>query len=323
MDKRHILAGSPGPVAISSLAQERMCYVGQHLVFEEAEHLINSLTGAGFNAKQIERTCHRYGGLVEKGDLDNIEVHGYEEVPPDERDKPYYVSVDGSMYLTREGGWKEIKLGRIFRQEDLLRVSEGRTALADSQYVAHLGGIGGFLPKMEYRIENLRNKVFIADGATWIWNWVEDTYPGSVQIVDYYHAKEHLCGFAGEYFNDAGQRRRWTDRQGRAMLERGIGPVLEALEGLPGDSGSDAERSRLTAYYERHRQRMQYHDFLAQGLQIGSGAMESAHKDVLQARLKLSGQRWTMDGLQQMAQLRVVHKSGKWDRIKNLCQKAA
>ena len=67
---------------------------------------------------------------------------------------------------------------------------------------------------------------------------------------------------------------------------------------------------------------MQYHAFKEKGLLIGSGAIEPAHKDVLQERLKLSGQRWPMKGLQQMAQLRVVHKSKKWNRIVKLCQNA-
>ena len=68
---------------------------------------------------------------------------------------------------------------------------------------------------------------------------------------------------------------------------------------------------------------MQYHFFREKGLLIGSGAIESAHKDVLQARLKLSGQRWTMKGLQQMAQLRCVYKSGKANRIKELVELVA
>jgi hypothetical protein len=64
---------------------------------------------------------------------------------------------------------------------------------------------------------------------------------------------------------------------------------------------------------------MQYHIFKETGLQIGLEALESAHKDVLRKRLKLSGQRWTKLGLQQMAQLRVVYKSGQWNHVKHLC----
>ena len=68
---------------------------------------------------------------------------------------------------------------------------------------------------------------------------------------------------------------------------------------------------------------MQYHIFIEKGLVIGSGAIESAHKDVLQERLKLSGQRWTKKGLQQVAQLRVAYKSNQWNQITKLCQNAA
>ncbi len=201
-----------------------------------------------------------------------------------------------------------------------MEVSKGRCELLSSDYVAHLGSSKDFLPKMEYCIENIKNKVFIADGATWIWNWVEDTYPDCEQIVDFFHAKEHLCEFAKEYFKDKSYRGQWIEEQSEAMLNKGISPVIETLNKL---SKKTEKLRQLLGYYTNHQKRMQYHTFKERGLIIGSGAVESAHKDVLQERLKLSGQRWTKKGLQQMAQLRVVYKSGKWKRIKKLCQNAA
>ena len=102
------------------------------------------------------------------------------------------------------------------------------------------------------------------------------------------------------------------------MLEMGITPVIAAINTL-----SDTTEKKQVAYYKQNQHRMQYHIFKAKGLQIGSGAIESAHKDVLQKRLKLSGQRWTTQGLKQMAQLRVIYKSGKWDSVTQLCKKAA
>ena len=318
--KTHLLAQSPTTMSISSYAQETMCYIGQLLVFEEASEVINNFTGAGFNAKQIERVCHRYGECVEQEQLKDIEVHGYEEVSPKEQNELHYVSVDGSMYLTREEGWKEIKLGRIFKDRNRARPSKDRGELIGSTYVAHLGRSKDFLPKMEYYIENLDNKVFIADGATWIWNWIEDTYPGSLQIVDFFHAKEHLCAFAKGHFKDTKEREQWTDRQSMMMLNKGIDPVIAALCGLPG--GGRAKK-QLIGYYKTHQRRMQYHIFRQQDLLIGSGAIESAHRDVLQHRLKLSGQRWTMDGLQQMAQLRATYKSGQQNKIRKLALKVA
>ncbi|WP_445735103.1 UPF0236 family transposase-like protein [Yeosuana sp.] len=308
---------------ISSYAQETMCYVGQYLVFEEAEELINNFTGADFNAKQIERVCHRYGQSMEEEDLHNIKVNCYEEIPPAQAGRLHYISVDGSMYLTREEGWKEIKLGRIFEQQDIVRTSKTRTVLTNSQYVAHLGASKDFLPKMEYHIEGLKNKVFIADGATWIWNWVEDTYPNSIQIVDYFHAKEHLCEFANANFKTKAEAEHWIDEQSDILMDKGVSPVLKELEKLEITDSMREKHKQLLNYYKKNEQRMQYHVFREKGLLIGSGAIESAHKDVLQERLKLSGQRWTMKGLQQMAQLRVVHKSKKWNRIVKLCQNAA
>lgn len=321
--KKHLLSQSPTTMNISSYAQETMCYVGQYLVFEEAEDLINSFTGADVNAKQIERVCHLYGQAILEEDLHNIEVNQYEEVSACQEDKTHYVSVDGSMYLTREDSWKEIKLGRIFEQQDIIRTSKSRTVLTNSRYVAHLGSSKDFLPKMEYYIEGLKNKVFIADGATWIWNWIEDTYPDSVQIVDFYHAKEHLCEFANMYFEEKHRVKQWIDQQSDTMFNKGITPVIKALEALEITKNTSKQREKLLNYYRKNENRMQYHTFRQKGLLIGSGAIESAHKDVLQQRLKLSGQRWTMDGLQQMAQLRVVYKSGETSRIREIIQKAA
>ena len=305
---------------ISSYAQEMMCYIGQHLVFKEAEAVIDNLIGAGFTAKQIERVCHQYGDWIEQEDLDHIAVKGYEEIVPPEAEKLHYVSVDGSMYYTREEDWKEIKLGRIYKHEDLVQTSQSRCQLMHSIYVAHLGSSKEFLPKMEYHIEGLKNKVFIADGATWIWNWVEDTYPDSVQIVDYFHAKAHLCEFANDYFKDSKQRSDWIEKQCGLMLGQGITLVIEVLKKLPDKT---KKLQQLLHYYTQNEKRMQYHVFKQKGLLIGSGAIESAHKDVLQQRLKLSGQRWTKKGLQQMAQLRVTYKSKNQHRIKKLCQKVA
>jgi hypothetical protein len=74
------------------------------------------------------------------------------------------------------------------------------------------------------------------------------------------------------------------------MLDKGATPVVEVLNKLP----NKTEKLRqLIGYYKNHQKRMPYHIFKKQGLEIGSGAIESAHKDVLQKRLKLSGQRWT------------------------------
>ena len=308
---------------ISSLTQETMCYIGQHLVFRDAEEVLNNLTGANVNAKQIERICHQYGQWIEQEDNSAISKAVYKEYDRQKANELHYVGVDGAMYLTREESWKESKLGRIYQPRDIVQVSPKRTELTKSTYVSHLGDHKEFTSKMDYHLENLNNIVFIADGARWIWKWVAQNYPESIQIVDYYHSNEHLCEFAKLYYKDQSKRDKWIDRLSKQMLDQGINPIIETLEKMPEQKKSAAKRNSLIQYYKQNKDRMQYHKYLEKGLLIGSGAIESAHKDVLQQRLKLSGQRWTMKGFQQMAQLRVVYKSKQEHRIKRLCQNAA
>ena len=308
---------------VSSFAQETMCYIGQHLVFSDAEDVINNLTCAGVNAKQIERVCHQYGQWIEDADREAITNQVYKEYESEKANDSHYVSVDGAMYLTREESWKESKLGRIYQSKDIVQVSSKRRELSSSTYVTHLGDHKEFTTKMDYHLENLNRLVFIADGARWIWKWVEQNYPESTQIVDYYHCKEHLCEFAKLYYRDEEQRQQWIDKLSEKILSKGIDPVIEVLEKLPKHHKTNRKRNNLINYYRSNKDRMQYHKYLEKGLIIGSGAIESAHKDVLQQRLKLSGQRWTIEGFQQMAQLRVVYKSKQEHRIRQLCKKAA
>ena len=141
--------------------------------------------------------------------------------------------------------------------------------------------------------------------------------------MDYFHAKEHLCEFANANFRDKAHAKNWIDTQSEVLISKGVSPIIKILEELEIANSMAKKHKQLLNSYKKNEKRMQYHTFKEKGMLIGSGAIESAHKDVLQERLKLSGQRWTMHGLQQMAELRVVHKSGNWNRIVKLCQNAA
>ena len=83
---------------------------------------------------------------------------------------------------------------------------------------------------MEYHIENLKDKAFITDDARWIWKWIEGTYADSIQIVGSFHAKEHLWGFAKNYFKNLKERSHWIDKQSETILMEGITPVVETME---------------------------------------------------------------------------------------------
>ncbi len=299
--------------------------MGQQRVFVEAEETLEMLKGLKINAKQIERVFHHYGDLIEQQDAEMINSQVFREYEGTQGNQLHYAMIDGAMYLTKEEQWKEAKLGRIFNTNENVNVSKNRSIISNSTYVSHLGGIKDFFPKLEYHLDGLKSIVIIADGAKWIWNWADDFYPEATQILDFYHAKEHLCEFAVNYFKESTSRSEWIDEQCRTMLEEDTQKVIEALKDLPMSPTKKIEqqKKKLINYYQKNSKRMRYSAYIKKGLLIGSGAIESAHRNVLQQRMKLSGQHWTKKGFQQISNLRVVYKSNNSNRIRQLVKNAA
>ena len=251
-----------------------------------------------------------------------------------------YVEVDGSMVLTREkenatdSGWKEVKVGRIFKaKDDCVSTDKQRGRIVQSQYIAHLGEKQPFVRQMDELIDSFGplgdRLIFISDGATWIKNWQTDIFPKAVQIIDYFHVLEHIYAFSGGYFNDRALSKTWVKDQELLLQDSQACKVIENIKTLPaGNTSIENNRNNLIDYLTGNLDRMDYKRYrkLGAGI-IGSGAIESAHKTVVQERLKLSGQRWNKTGAQNVLNLRVAHKSGSWykviDLIKNPYKPAA
>ena len=297
---------------ISPFLQERICYVGQEAVFEEASTMLRELLGLAVSAKQIERVCHYFGQRVE-------ETAEVSEHPVWSGSGPIYGMVDGSMVLTRQTGWREIKLGRLFAEEAHEKGENSpRGRIAGSVYTAHLGHYEAFLSKWQSELALLKRQrlVFLADGASWFWDWVSAVYPEAVQILDYYHCKSYLWAFAAVYFKDKAERATWVEQQQDRLFADQVDQVIETLEQLPHRGVEDRiARQKILSYYRNNRRRMAYGSYRRRGLLIGSGPIEAAHRNVIQQRLKLAGQRWTQAGVQQVANLRVLRKSDRWERV--------
>lgn len=322
VSKTHILGKATANFRITPYAQEVMCYLGQEKVYAEAESIFNKLNGLDISGKQIENVCHYYGQQLEdeqqkaiaKGGKDKKVIH---------RER-CYVMLDGGMLLTREEKWKEMKLARFFDSSDTITVSKDRGYISGSTYIAHLGNHKEFLKKVEYQVDTMAEVVFIADGAKWIWKWAEAMYPESTQILDFFHAKEHLCQWAEAAIKDDTQKQQWIDEQSLLLLNNKVDIVMNNIAQLKtGNPKVRSQRRVLLEYYSSHRNRMNYKTYRENNLMIGSGPIEAAHRHVIQQRMKLSGQRWTMKGAQQIANLRVAHKSNQWNKIVEIINKAA
>ena len=298
--------------------------MGQSQVFKDGEELFLEMMGIKVSGMQIQRVSEHYGEHIEAEHQRYIEKGESAPAIADKKKDTVYVMVDGSMLFTREEGWKEIKVGRVFAQKDCIEVQKKRNEIVKSQYVCHLGDHREFLRKFECYVEDYKHKVCIADGAKWIWNWAEDTYPHMVQILDYYHAVEKLSGYAVEQISDTRQRKRWMDKQKKSLLNNKAEIVLSVIGQQQGRTEvAEKQRKAVISYYENNLKRMQYKTFREAGYMIGSGPIESAHRTIVQQRLKLSGQKWSIKGAQQIVNLRAYQKSNRWDDVVEIIKMAA
>jgi hypothetical protein len=322
LKKDHVLCKGTKKFAITRYLQVLLCLLGQSKVFEEASEMLEKLVGLKISGMQIQRISEFYGEQLDPAINRNIEscIPKLSDV---KKEDVVYVMADGSMLLTRDEKWKEVKLARIFTHDSILKVSDKRSEIINSVYVSHMGGVGVFLPKLERHLNGYKNKVIIGDGAKWIWNWAEDNYPGATQILDFFHAKEKLVLLTKIFFKEQ-ERQDWIDIQCKLLMEDKVHQVIENIKKLRCKSDEAKELKEKTLhYYEEHEERMFYKTYRDRCLLIGSGPIEAAHRSVLQSRMKLSGQKWSIKGVNAIANLRCLYKSNAWHILEKIVNAAA
>lgn len=306
-----------------------MTYVGQLEVYGKGVEVLEKLAGVAVNEAQLYRVTDMYGGILESG-IEEQKVASKTASKSDiGQDEVVYAEIDGSMIFT-DDKWREVKVGRLFEQNACSKsTSEGRNGhIEQSQYVAYLGNYQEFTRRFDLVVSpysHLDHRlVFITDGALWIKNWIRENYPNATQILDLYHVKEHLGRFAELTQYSFFEKKKWLEEQSERLKQGELGKVIASVQAftLPLLSSRE-EQNKLVNYLSENDYRMQYKDYVARGLFVGSGAIEAAHRTVVQCRLKRSGQRWSIRGAQNMLNLRTAFMSDKWQKVVNLIQNPA
>jgi len=248
-------------------------------------------------------------------------------LPPDAACSPpprVYVSMDGVLAHIHDTGFKELKTGCVYttrarpsrkpsKQVELRAVSQSYVAaLADAETF----GWQLWAEACRRGVRADSDVVVIGDGAHWIWNVADTHFPQATQIVDWYHASEYVWNAATAIFGDGGEKRkRWAKQQLDALWDGEVGKVVVRLERYrsKGEAVSDA-----ISYYTTHQARMDYPAYRTRGLQIGSGTIESACKQLVSARLKLAGMIWDAEGAEAVAVVRAWLKSDRWQEAMRL-----
>lgn len=313
--------------------QEIQAFAGQADNYTMSVAWLEKLLRVSVSRSQVERITKSLAGQLED-EGDGLAVAQLERsadlVAAAGDDTNVYCMVDGSMLQTREGAksndWKEVKLGRIFMDSEILGVDKHHNWIRKSIYSAYLGDSQSFLNNFEPIVDTFeplgKRLVFVGDGAKWIWKWIGECYSEATQILDFYHAVEHLSKFAKVYFTKINIRKAWLATARLDLLNDRVGRVIENVgKLLRKTKKSEEQRESLLTYMRNNESRMMYGTFQEMGLSIGSGAIESAHRTVLQKRLKQSGQRWTLSGAQKIIDLRIMNMNQQWHKVIQLLKK--
>lgn len=297
--------------------QEKMTFAGQHDNYGNANEIIGVMLNQQVSAMQVHRVTQAYGKEF------SLPVQASRSLAPPVAEEVVYAEMDGGMVLTREDKWKEVKVGRVFKSRDCVKETPKRGCILQSQYVAHLGSLEPFCKAMDELLDDyggthLKERlVFITDGAIWIHNWSKDMFPNAVHVLDYYHAIEHLYDFIKLQFKDATEGKLWGKQQEALLLDSKVKEVISGINRLKtNNEAAEQGKQNLLGYYTANIDRMDYARYkkIGAGL-IGSGAIESAQRTVVQKRLKQSGQRWGLTGAQNVLNLRVMQMNGQWNKI--------
>jgi len=223
------------------------------------------------------------------------------------------VSMDGGMVNVRAEGWKELKVGLV---ADIPAVNvtdeDEQVHLTKLRYCAVVGDVASFAVVLwalavVNAIPYAGLVAVTADGAAWIWRLCTDLFPCAVQIVDWFHACQHLAQAAQARFaDDPTAALRWTQDLKALLFKGEIHLILEQFERYGLNAWGD--------YFREHTRRMQYVQFRADGLPIGSGGVESGVKQFKQ-RLTGPGMRWSRPALDRMVVLRSAVLSQTFDAL--------
>ena len=311
--------------------------VGQEAPFDQGRQQMKLLADLEVTTKAVERTAEAIGEDVARGDQQEVQRALQLDLPM-VMGAPVpilYVQMDGTgvpvVKKETEGRkgkvdgqpahTREAKLGCVFTQTAW---DEEGFAIRDPDSTTYVGAIETaeefgkrlYVEAWKRGWSRAEKKVVIGDGAEWIWNLANEHFPGAVQIVDLYHARQHLWELARQlYPQDPANQRALIKFHLKRLLDKGkIEKLVAALRALHSANPELAEKIRTEAdYFETNTERMHYPKFRRQHLFVGSGVIEAGCKTVIGSRLKRSGMFWTVRGANAILALRCCHLNGRFE----------
>ena len=228
------------------------------------------------------------------------------------------MSMDSTSVLIRRQGWKHATAATVSTYD-----AEGNRL--DTVYIGRMPEKGKTQAKrlLEKEVQSITQKhefkyvVCIADGARDLWQFFRKKYPDAIHVVDFFHVCEHLSKLSELFFGDSSDANAWYNKH-RAILKEeanGASKLIRAVRYRRSKTKQNPEIEAELKYLQRNRRKMNYFELKQNNLPIGSGIVEAACKNLIGARMKKSGMRWTIDGGQTVLTLRSLILSNRWEHF--------
>jgi len=306
---------------------------GAYRAFGLGHDDIKEMAGISVTAKEIERACNKIGRQTEEFFNKQAAEALSDKVIPIKSAPKMYVCMDGTgvpmvkkEVLGRQGKGedgnaktREAKLGCVFAQST---VDEKGRPIRDESSTSYVGAIETaedfarriYAEAKRRGIDRAGEIVVLGDGAQWIWNIADECFPGAVQIIDLYHAREHYWDVGKALMDhDKEKLHTWAEERRRELDNGDVGRVIEAIRKLaPSTEHGKNVCEKAFNYFEKNKYRMRYDVFKKRGFFVGSGVLEAGCRSVIGQRLKQSGMHWSVDGANNIIALRCCFFSNRW-----------
>lgn len=311
-----------GPGAFSEGLQAGVSRLGAALPFKAAAESFSALSGVSISEREVERLTEGRGRALEAqlAEHQHSLLSGQAQPAPVEIPQGpgvWAVALDAAK-VRFEDGWHDTKAGVVLWAQP--KPEEDRGALAQKQsYVVEVGSLEEagerlYAEAVRRGIEPGEELVVcLADGAPGNWGQFGLHFPNRVEVLDWYHAVEHLWSAGKGVFGEGSALAlTWVEGRKAELWGGKIEEVLAALAHQAKQPKGKAAQDEIH-YFETNRERMRYKEFRSKGYPIGSGTVESACKRVIGARVKQAGMCWSRPGAQAVLTLRAELLSGRWE----------
>ena len=322
------------PFKITATAMLEAAFWAQNQCsYQAAEEALFKSRKIRINDDTIRLITNTVGELVFKKDYEDAKT-AYNKMTTGKLSFPYnkpgvlYIEADGAAINTRykdkDGStWRENKLGVVFSSDNIRtwhnKHKEVQHQIQKKEYVSYIGSVDEFQKHLlACALKNgygkYKQTVILGDGAAWIRNMKELLFPDAQQILDFCHLSENVYEFAKDIFNmDISLYKPWAERICKDLKESQYRAVLQELDGME-TKQKGKSTINLHGYISNNINNIDYASYIKKGYFIGSGAIESGNKTVLQKRMKQAGMRWNVNSAQSLLTLRTKYESGLWHK---------